>query len=527
MTGPDSSNDEAAAVPTEPTGTEFEDDAELTAATDSTSQPRRPVSAKAAAAVGARVVVGIIGIGTAAAAVLGATFLELPSYTAAPASELVVPVPTAQQLTCPGPLLRLSDESGAEASSVFTLGEAITSFSSNTGAVEQARITQSDAQTGEVSAEPLVLSAAADGRLTETVVRLSGAQSQSVNLGDYVGFASASCRAVGGDSWLVGGATTTGRTTLISLTNPTEVASTVTLDIFDENGIVTAAGTSGIVVPPNGQRVLSLAGFAPGVASPVVHITSSGGQITAELQQSIVRGLDPGGIDIVGATQPPSRSVIIPSMIVTSLEGIQALRGTSAQTDDVVSAVRVFVPGEEAARITTTLTPSDAAGVPITFTRDISAGVVTDIPIEELATGTYTVRLESDQPIVAAARTTSAMVGDNETITATDFTWFTASPALSEETQFTVAAGLEAVLNVTNTSGGPVDATLTSAAGVDEQHSIEPASTWRVPVPNGTTLTLAPSAQLFVSITQAADGLISAYSVDAQTPGSTPLRVFP
>ncbi|MBH0053591.1 hypothetical protein I6E74_05315 [Salinibacterium sp. SWN139] len=519
--------DEAAALPDQPTGEEFDDDHELTGAPEPESSTKRPVSAKAAAAVGARVVVGVLGIAVAAAAVLGSSFVDLPSYTATPPSELVVPVPTAQQLTCPGPLLRLSDDSGAEASTVFTLGQALTRFSSSTGSVEQSGITASDAEAGEAVAEPLVLSAAPDSQSPDSLVRLSGAQSQYVKIGDYVGFAAAGCRAVGGDSWLVGGSTTTGRTTLISLINPTEVASTVTLDIFDERGIVSAAGTTGIVVPPNGQRVLSLAGFAPGISSPVVHVTSTGGQITAELQQSIVRGLDAGGVEIVGASQPSSRSVVIPAMVVTSLKAIQALRGTATETDDVIAAIRVLVPGETPASITTTLTPTNPERDPIEFTLDLSAGVVTDIPIEELATGTYTVQIESDEPIVAAARTTSAVISASDKVSATDFAWFTSSPALSGDTQFTVAPGLDATVNVTNAGETAVEVALTADAGFSEEYTIEPGTSVSVPVSSGRTFTLTQSGPVYASVTQAENGFIAAYSIDPQTPGSSPLTVFP
>ena len=51
-------------------------------------------------------------------------------------------------------------------------------------------------------------------------------QSQQVDSGDYVGLAAADCEIAVGDSWLAGGATTTGRTTLLTLTNPTACAVT-------------------------------------------------------------------------------------------------------------------------------------------------------------------------------------------------------------------------------------------------------------------------------------------------------------
>lgn len=527
MNDSDPMSDEAAAMPDEPTGSEFHDDAGMDNSPDPVATTRRPLSARAAAVVGARVVIGVVGISTAAAVVLGATFLPIPSLNASPPSETVTPVPTAQQLTCPGPLLRLSDDSGAEASAVFTLGTAVTRFSSSTGAVEQARITASDAETGEAVAYPLVISAApTDGNARDSV-RLSGAQSQSVAVGDYVGFAAASCRAVGSDSWLVGGATTTGRTTLISLTNPTEVGSVVTLNIFDEQGAVSAAGTAGIVVPPNGQRLLSLAGFAPGVKAPVVHVMSSGGQITAELQQSIIRGLDAGGVEIIGATVPPSRSVVIPGVVNSDLEAAQALRGGPNAGTDVIAAIRVFVPGDESTDISVTLTPEDPEAAPTTFSLDLSAGVATDIPLEELATGTYTIQIDSTEPIVAAARTTSALLASAGAVAATDFAWFVASPALESDTQFTVADGLPAIAHFANPTNDVLTVTLSAVNGEAEEFIIEAGETVRVPVSNGTTYTLSHGGRVHVNVTQHASGFGSAYAVDPQTPGSSPLTIFP
>jgi hypothetical protein len=69
--------------------------------------------------------------------------------------------------------------------------------------------------------------------------------------------------------------------------------------------------------------------------------------------------------------------------------------------------------------------------------------------------------------------------------------------------------------------------TLTSAAGAVEEFTIEPEATLRVPVSNGTTYTLGHTERVHVSVTQAQYGLIAAYAIDPQTPGSSPLTVFP
>ena len=124
---------------------------------------------------------------------------------------------------------------------------------------------------------------------------LAGAQSQTVARETLSGFAAASCTEAVAESWLVGGATDVGRTGIVLLANPTAVAATVDVRVIGETGRVDAPSALGIIVPPGSQRVLSLAGLAPNVVSPVVHVTSTGGAIAASLEHSVIEGLDARG----------------------------------------------------------------------------------------------------------------------------------------------------------------------------------------------------------------------------------------
>ena len=66
--------------PIEPVGDDFPvDDAEAPAA-------KAKITARGAAIVGVRVVAGTVGLAIALAAIAGATFLPIPSYTATPPS---------------------------------------------------------------------------------------------------------------------------------------------------------------------------------------------------------------------------------------------------------------------------------------------------------------------------------------------------------------------------------------------------------------------------------------------------------
>src|SRR5690606_12034172 len=110
---------------------------------------------------------------------------------------------------------------------------------------------------------------------------LAASQSQGIAASGLGGFTASACVKPSADSWIVAGSTETGRTTLLTLANPSTVPSTVELELYTENGRVTATGLEGIVVPVGGQRILSLAGWVPDAASIVARVTSAGGSVVA------------------------------------------------------------------------------------------------------------------------------------------------------------------------------------------------------------------------------------------------------
>ncbi len=223
----------------------------------------------------------------------------------------------------------------------------------------------------------------------------AASQSQVAAAGDAVGLAASECGAGSGDSWLVGGATATGRTTLVTLSNPTEVSSTVSLVVYDENGTVNTAGTDGIVVPAGAQRVISLAAFAPGVASPVVRVQSRGGSIVANLQQTTVRTLVPGGVDIVDPGTEPGLTTVIPGVIISRSDAVFAQQG-AAGFSDLGSVIRLLAPGDAVTHAEISVVPENStskAQPPALVT--LKPGVVTDVPLGSFADCSYTVTVSA------------------------------------------------------------------------------------------------------------------------------------
>ncbi len=509
-------------MPDEPTGDEFRADPAFPEQDEpDTAAPRRAVTAKGVAMASARTVAGLVGIGVAAVTIAAAVLIPLPTIGSTPQGMTVVPVPTAQQLVCAGSVLRLADDTGEGATTVSALGTPQVRAASSDGQVSMNPVETSDASTGTTSSAPTIVSTPPSPDATQSAL-VSAAQSELVEEGDFVGLAAADCDSANGDSWLAGGSTAVGRTTLLSLTNPSEVAATVNLELFGEDGAITAPGTSGIIVPANGQRVLSLAGFQPGIASPVVHVTSTGGQVSARLQEAIVRGLEPGGVDIISSVPELSTSTVIPGVVVTDLDAVQALRkGGDPQFDDVETAIRVFAPGEGSVSVTVSVRPEDAADTGTSFTLDIDAGRVTDIPVQQLATGNYTVTLESEAPLVASARVTSA-VGAR-----TDFAWFSSASLLTESAQVTAAPGPNTLLHLANPTTTEARVVVAARGGASTTVTVPAGASGLLELDPGTTYSLSGFTALYASVSLAEDGMIAGYDVTPPGVGSAPIVVFP
>jgi hypothetical protein len=486
-------------------------------------KPRKPRSARGAILIGARIATGTIGIAVALATVAAAGWLPLPTLSAEPLVTSVVPVPANQQRVCAGPILRLGSDTGEEATKVSSIGRPDVISAAGNGRVSESPLASTDSTTG-VTPHRLVLPA--EAILPGTVPLLSGSQTQSVAQGDLTGFAAAECREASGDAWFVGGATTTGRTTLLTMSNPGSVIATVTVTIYTEEGRITAAGTDGIVVPPGGQRILSLAGFAPGAASPVVRVQSTGSQIVANLQQSVVRTLNPGGIDIIGATTAPSKLSVIPGLVLSTMEKIET-QSNQADFEDLAPALRFLVPGTDQANVQISIVPESGAGKAVVNKMTLEASKVTELSLGSFDEGSYTVTIRSDVPIVAAART--SRFGDAAGSSDTDFAWFAAAQIVKKEALVAVADGPSPMLHLANL--GTADASVSlekrgGSAATGAPVTIPAGGAVAVPVQGRSAYALDGFGSLAMSVSYGADGALASYTVSPTGPAAQPIDVY-
>ncbi len=469
-----------------------------------------------AAMVSLRVARGLVGLGAAAALVAGAALLPAPSVSIAPLATTVDPEPAPLVRTCVGALQRLGDPTGADASRTFAVGAPQVTDVAIGGEAE--RLPTGDGTTLRL--------APADG------AALGGAQAQLVRGdADLAGLATASCLEPASSAWLVGGVNATGRTTLLVLTNPSEVAADVTVRMWGENGAVNAPGMSGIRVAAGEQRVIPLAGWAPELASPVVRVTARGGQIVASLQTSVIRVLDPGGVDIATPGAAPSTRVVVPSVRILDSAGVSGALGRFDH-EDLDAIARIGNTGSEDADVEISVRPVGDSGLGTSFRVDVPAGRVADVSLAAalalgegpLPDGVYTVTFTSEVPIVAGVRVATTPPGDTGPV---DIAWFASATALRTDTLLAAASAPSPVLVVDNDGDADRVVVLERQDGGAATELLVPAgSSAAASLRSGTGYLLRDVQGLRAGVSYAASGAVSGQTVRAprQTESSIVIR---
>ncbi|MFS0706306.1 DUF5719 family protein [Cellulomonas sp. 179-A 9B4 NHS] len=237
--------------------------------------------------------------------------------------------------------------------------------------------------------DPLVVR----GAPADTAPVLAAATTSLVGAGDLRGLSAASCAQPGVDDWLVGGATTVGATATLVLTNPGLTTAEVSLAVWGPNGPVEPT-TDRHVVAPGATEVVDLGGAAAEQRGVVVHVTTTGGQVAAHVQDSAVEGFTPAGTDLVVPGRGPAQRQLVPGVVVEE----------SQVGAEVGPAVRLLAPGEEGTTARVTLLGRDGpVDLPGVDEVELAAGTVVDVPLAGLPAGAWTVVVDADEPVVAAA----------------------------------------------------------------------------------------------------------------------------
>ena len=247
--------------------------------------------------------------------------------------------------------------------------------------------------------------------------------------GDLRGSAAAACQQPGNDLWLVGANTALGRTAVLKLSNASSSPATVSLELFGAEGLIQAPGSRGLLVAPGTTRSVILAGLAPGQERLSVRVRSAGGPVAAHIQQSVLRGLTPGGVEFIAPAAAPALRQVITGVDIQDPAG---LAGLTSQTGfaDAGPALQLTVPGSADAVIAIKVLGRDGQkALPGGGVVTAKAGSVTEVPLAGVPAGPYTVSVSSDVSFTAAARATRGLTAAD----ASDFAWSPASARLGSQ----------------------------------------------------------------------------------------------
>lgn len=205
------------------------------------------------------------------------------------------------------------------------------------------------------------------------------------------GLAVTPCPAPTREAWFVGAGSTVDHTSTLLITNPGDTQAVVDVSLLTSDG--DNPSNTNVMLPPHGEQRLNLADLAAGRGDVVVEVAAEQGQLVAALLDYWTATLAPAGTEWIPAARPPSTDVTVGPVLADS--GRRAL--IVGNPGDRTASVDIQVVGPDG---TSPVEGFDSASVP-------PGSVETVRMPASLADQVFSVRLESDQPIVGSVRSVS------------------------------------------------------------------------------------------------------------------------
>jgi hypothetical protein len=336
-------------------------------------------------------------------------------------------------------------------------GTAVGNFS-RIGAATISKAGSQSASSTEVGGARLLT---AEANSAQGSTAMNATQLQNANSARLNGLLGASCQAPSTEQLLLGGDTSTGRETLLLLSNPSSVPATVNLEVFAEGGQVQASGLSGIAVSANSTNVVPLSSIIPETRSFAVKVSSRGAAIGAWLQQRTVRGLLYAGADFVSPVTEQAVSLSIPGVLIRGSKDSAELIAINDDYADTKPALRIFNPGDGQVTFTAQIFGASAKTFGTVIRETVAAHSTKDFDINGLADGDYVAFIKADKNIAAAIRLPR---NDKTKKPNTDFTWLQAGSLLSGEQQIAAPAAGITKLSIANPNSSAVTVKVNSTS---------------------------------------------------------------
>lgn len=351
------------------------------------------------------------------------------------------------------------------------------------------------------------LNGSTDGGKTYTGVAgdtIGAAQLVQVKTPTVAGSAASTCTEPANSQWLIGGASTLGVTTTVTIGNPSNVIATVHLAVYDENGRVDASESAGVIVPAGGQQTVSLNGFAPERERLAVQVTSTGAPVTATLSVAHITDLTPFAISSATRQLRPAQTSVIPGVTHRDVSGREHRASDAGDGDEVPVTVRVIAAdgAEGQARVRAV----DASGASTDLgTIDLAANTVGELVVPKWPTKANAVIVESDVPVYSAARAAARMLGSQ------DYEWFAAAPIIGADTSVAVPAVGGGQLVVTNAGTETAEVSVRAKGGATADVKVPAGAAVPVALSGGSVL--STSAPVYAAVRVVGDNRIAGYPV--------------
>lgn len=302
--------------------------------------------------------------------------------------------------------------------------------------------------------EPAAYDVRAEGTMAPGV---AAEQYTLVQRPDLRGVLTAACTGPAREHWFVGAESAVGQRGRLVLANPSDTPAVVTVSLWDEAGVVEAAGTKDISIPARSSDVLLLDALAEDRERLAVQVLASRGRVAAAVEYRESDEGEPRGMTMVPAAAAPSKSLVVPGV---PGHGERTLRIVAPGDTDAIVSIRVLGTAGPFSPL-----DHDVVTVP--------AGTVLDLPMDEvLGDSAAAIELESDEDITAAVR---VVTGGSDELP--DLAYTAATPPLPAEPAAAVlsrdSSGMSSrlLLTAVGDMGGRATLTTVDLEGnvVDEQ----------------------------------------------------------
>lgn len=223
------------------------------------------------------------------------------------------------------------------------------------------------------------------------------------NDGDLTGLATEACTAPANVTWLTGASTTLGHTSVLLVSNPAKTTASVQVSVRTTAGVATDGAIQDFTLEPGATKSINVGGTARDEPAVTVRVSSSGAPVSATLSQAILRGLRPGGIDVMSAGAAPSTRQVMPGVQVLGAAEASKV-GSSEDAGDELPEVQLSDTSGQGATATVTALAADGTRTEVAKDVQIGKNAVLNVPLASLPAGNYTLVAEANESIVASAR---------------------------------------------------------------------------------------------------------------------------